>query len=488
MAGEINFGLLNTNAPLMVANAYSEGKKNRIADLLAQKQERDFADEDAVREAYKTSGGDQNALMKNLYAVGNYKAANDVQKQQLDISAKQAQVAKSMSDVAHQKTIMYRDALSNVNTPDDARTWLQAQYQDKDVAPIINSLSPIDKAMAYIPNDPQGFEQWKQKAALGMTKFTEMNKPSIHTQNNGATNDIVAVPGLGGTPSVLSSSRVSISPGQAAQLAQSDRHFKAQQENSKTGGLGSIFGSAPEATSPETAPIVQAIIEGRKALTPSEMKSPYGQGLLALVAQKDPSFDLINYNARAKMRNDAVAGKTAENIKAINTAIAHVGQLNDQMTALGNTDSAAYNTAANWLGSNVGMNKDLQGKMSSVDTTAEGVAGEMAKVFRSTGMSEGEINAWRKKFNTNTTPGAQQGVMQSAMHMLQGRMEAINDQYQKGMGTTAQPLQLLTPQSQKIFDRLSGKSSAQNQPYAQPSGNQVDHPSDINDLLKKYGG
>lgn len=202
---------------------------------------------------------------------------------------------------------------------------------------------------------------------------------------------------------------------------------------------------------------VKALAEGRMAFPVGKAaQSDYWQQMISKVAQYDPSFDAVNYSARSKTRNDIVAGKGATNIKAINTAIAHMGQLNQQMTAMGNTRSKFYNKAANYLGTKVFGNEDLQTKVADVEATAEGVSGEMAKVFRDTGMSEHEIEAWRTKFESSTTPAAQKGTMRSAVHMLYGRMDAIQDAYKTGMGTTAAPLDILTPKSKEVVDKLLG--------------------------------
>ena len=192
------------------------------------------------------------------------------------------------------------------------------------------------------------------------------------------------------------------------------------------------------------------------------LKTPYWQNMLSMVAQADPSFDAVNYNARTKTRADFTSGKSAENIKALNTAISHISDLNDAMTSLGNTDYPMYNRISNYLGEN-GGSKDLQGKLARVKTTTEGVAGEMAKVFRSAGMSEHDISAWKDRLSSDITPEAQKGTMEASMGMLYGRLEAVADQYKKGMGTTAQPLEMLTPESKIKYDKLSGKAPAKQQ-------------------------
>jgi len=220
-----------------------------------------------------------------------------------------------------------------------------------------------------------------------------------------------------------------------------------------------------------TADQVRALADGRMAFpTGKALQSAYWQKMLSAVSQYDPSFDAVNYGARAKARNDLTAGKTGENIKAINTAIAHIGQLDDQMTALDNTTSPAFNAAMNWKATHL-WGAERQEKLAAVSATAEGVAGEMAKVFRSTGMSVHEIDAWRQKFAESITPAQQRGTMQAAMHMLQGRMEAIQDQYRTGMGTTSEPLKILTPEAEKVFTKLKDmKDLPKKQPAGLPAG------------------
>jgi hypothetical protein len=213
--------------------------------------------------------------------------------------------------------------------------------------------------------------------------------------------------------------------------------------------------------SPATQAQIKALIEGRMAFpTGQAIRTPYWQNMLTMVAQQDPNFDAVNYNARAKTRSDFTSGKSAENIKALNTAISHIADLNDAMSSLNNTDYSWYNEAANYVGDKSG-NAKLQNKLAKVETTAKGVAGEMAKVFRSTGMSEKEISDWKNALKSNITPEGQKGTIEAAMAMLNGRLEAIADQYNKGMGTTAQPLEMLTPVAQKKFKRLSGISEEQ---------------------------
>jgi hypothetical protein len=60
-------------------------------------------------------------------------------------------------------------------------------------------------AARNIPADPEGFNRWKQQAALGITKFMELNKPSTMQINRSGATDVIQTPGLGGAPTTVGS-------------------------------------------------------------------------------------------------------------------------------------------------------------------------------------------------------------------------------------------------------------------------------------------
>lgn len=225
---------------------------------------------------------------------------------------------------------------------------------------------------------------------------------------------------------------------------------------------------------------VKALAEGRMQFPSGfALKSPYWQQMLTAVSQYDPGFDAMNYNARANTRKDFTSGESSKNIAAINTAMAHLGSLKKSYDALGNTDYPTYNSVANYLGKQFG-NKDIQAETTHVSANAEAVSHELAKVFRSTGMSEGEINAWKQKINTSSTPSESNAVIESALELMNGRMQALSEKYKQGMGTTKDPLELLSPEAQAAYKKLAGLNQA-----GDASQNDLSAMSD-EDLLKLH--
>lgn len=230
------------------------------------------------------------------------------------------------------------------------------------------------------------------------------------------------------------------------------------------GGTGAAGATGDAALSGVPQPIadqVKALAEGRQAFPAGfALKSPYWQNMISLVTKYDPTFDAVNYQNRAATRKDFTSGKSADNITALNTAISHLGNLSDSYAKLNNSDFPLVNKIANYAGQQLG-NQTIQKNLRTVDAESEAVAHELAKVFRSTGMSEKEIAAWKEKIQTSAAPAESKAVVDSAIELMNGRLEALGARYTQGMGTTKSGIELLTPQSKSTIERLAGGKVSQ---------------------------
>lgn len=121
------------------------------------------------------------------------------------------------------KTKYFRDALANVNNPDDARTWTAAVYSDPNLGPVFKGMgTTLEQAVAKVPTDPAAFNSWKQQAALGATKFVELNKPHFVTQDLNGKTQVLSMPGLGGAAGVVpgTAQAKTLTPGEARTASQ----------------------------------------------------------------------------------------------------------------------------------------------------------------------------------------------------------------------------------------------------------------------------
>jgi hypothetical protein len=205
-----------------------------------------------------------------------------------------------------------------------------------------------------------------------------------------------------------------------------------------------------------TAALVQALADGRKAFpTGMALKTPYWQNILQHVANFDPGFDEVNYTSRAATRKDFTSGKAANNIRALNTAIGHLGHLEEQ---IGGTASHGF-TPLNAV-ENAGRRMTGDSGPTNFDTTVSALAGELTAVYRGSGGAEADIQRYVSQLSPNASREQKEGAIRNIVGLLKSRLDALNDQYRQGMGTTAKPLQLLDPQAQKIVHHLGGFDDA----------------------------
>ena len=241
---------------------------------------------------------------------------------------------------------------------------------------------------------------------------------------------------------------------------------------------------------PYVAAQVKALDQGRMAFPSGfAMKTPYWQTRLNLVAAYDPSFDAVNYNARAKARNDFTSGKSAANITSFNTAIGHLDNLDKSIDALNNTAYPAWNRVANWSATQTG---DINFQKAQKDFMAakQAVTDELTRAFRGSGGNVHDIVGWEQTLNEADSPQALHEAVKTAVNLLRSRVESVGDQYNRGMGTTRDPLTLLSPHAQDTVGRLTGEK--QQAPSVDPRDasalrQNANNPAAAAAIDKKYG-
>jgi len=207
---------------------------------------------------------------------------------------------------------------------------------------------------------------------------------------------------------------------------------------------------------PQAAAQVKALADGRMAFpTGTALKSPYWQGMLSAVSQYDPQFDAVNYNARAKTRSDFTSGKSANNIKALNTLAGHVAELQHAVNSLGGTDYPLVNSVRNAALSATGDTR-----LSTLNAAKTAVANELTTVFRGSGGAEADVQGWLKQLDEAKSPGQLNASIRQIGALVESRIQALQEQYTQGMGTTRAGRAFVTPANQRFFDDLLGHQSA----------------------------
>lgn len=206
---------------------------------------------------------------------------------------------------------------------------------------------------------------------------------------------------------------------------------------------------------PAVASQVKMLAQGKMQVPAgASLRNPQINQLIQLAAQYDPTFDAVDYQTRYKTAQDfAPQGKSGQNITALNTAMGHLAGLQEAMSKLNNFGGAGtpLNAPINAIEQYFG-----DPRQTDVAMHANAVAGELAKVFRSTGMSEADINSWKSQLGQNLSPEQQAQVIKSGIDLMNSRLEAIGDAYTRGMGKVSNGVELLSPDAQKAYASLTG--------------------------------
>ena len=204
---------------------------------------------------------------------------------------------------------------------------------------------------------------------------------------------------------------------------------------------------------------VKALSEGRQPLpTGFALKQPHWIQVMGALGHYDPGFDFADAGARVKTRASFASGPDSDNIKNIGTAIHHLHKLKADYAALNNTRFSSVNWVENAVLPALG-GQQTQKNVAAVETDAKAVAHELAGVFRKTGMSEAEIKDWQDSITTSATPATSDSIINSALDLMDGRLYEVGQKYNRGMGTTKDPMELLSPEDRKLYVQLHGGQS-----------------------------
>lgn len=187
-------------------------QQGKLGELQYKQAQQAMTADERIRALFSTN---PNATSAEVMGIDPTKGLA-LRKAEQESETHRSTIAKNNADVVTKTVAQYRDQLANVNDPQSAAQWVSAQYSDPTLKDVVSRMGPMEQAIANIPQEPQAFQQWRQQQALGMTKFTELNKPHVTTQNLGGTERMVATPGLGGTPTVLSETAKTMTPGEIA--------------------------------------------------------------------------------------------------------------------------------------------------------------------------------------------------------------------------------------------------------------------------------
>ncbi len=437
--------------------------QNRLADLTFADNQRDRAGENSLSQllAAGKSGDDvvrglaEQGYGKSGLAYGKQflerqKATADIGKVGADTDHVKAQTAETQAKVVNLAAQQHRDAIGLVNDRETAAGWLQSLYSDPRLKDLVGaSGTTVDQAIARIPSDAAGFENWKMQAALNGEKLIAMTTPDANARLSAKT-------------SSENSKRSAASSKYAADSSAGTAGARLAFDKSKEEG------NAPSDLSESS---VDAIGQGRmKAPTGYALRNPKIANLMDRVNAKYPNFDATEYDAKQKAMRDFSTGTPGNSIRSFSTATDHLAQLDQLVDALGNGNVPLANKIANTVAQNTG---------STAPTNFDAVKGIVAKeVLKSIVAGGGGVEERQELShlldNAKTTKQLK-GVIGGYLHLMSAQKDNLEQQYELSTGR------------KDAKTRFNYKKEAATVPNpVAPSASAV--PSDIDALLKKHGG
>jgi hypothetical protein len=142
----------------------------QMAQVMAIRQaQQGYESENAVKDFYAQGGDLSTAEGRRKLMAQTGSAGSKLIGQQSEITARDLG--------STEKAIkLYKDQVGNVTDSASAASLLTAVYSNPLTRPFVESMAPLDKALASIPNDPVKLEQWKRGFGLTANKlFVDAN-------------------------------------------------------------------------------------------------------------------------------------------------------------------------------------------------------------------------------------------------------------------------------------------------------------------------
>lgn len=209
-----------------IAQIQNAQNQNAMAQYQLATAQREQESVNALNNAYaaaydpKTGQIDANALRKSLAGGGFGSKLPAVEKGLLELGKLKTETQTAETKLIDEKLKQSRGLLEGVTTPEQYIAWHEANHKDPILGPMlaargITAEQSRARIMDAITKGPAEFQKLVNESKLGTEKFMELNKPHYITENLGGTSKVSALPGLGGAPTVVSTTKKTMTPGEA---------------------------------------------------------------------------------------------------------------------------------------------------------------------------------------------------------------------------------------------------------------------------------
>ncbi len=181
------------------------------------------------------------------------------------------------------------------------------------------------------------------------------------------------------------------------------------------------------------------------------LREPEWQEAMRRATQKRPDWSAADYNNRQKLRQGFTSGKEAANIRSLNTAIGHLGSLQEAGKNLGNSSVGFVNQVGNWFANQTG---DPRIKAYTIPQT--GLKEELGNLFHG-GPSEKAAESWATQMDVNGGDDIQAQIVKGIAELMGSRGIELTDQYNRAGYRPGETTPVLSDHAVEILKRLGAE-------------------------------
>lgn len=151
---------LDTNIALGVKPIEQPNMLAQMGQMMQMRQmQQGYESENALRDFY-AQGGDLSTAEGKRQLMSRAPGAG------MKLIGQQSEISARDINTAEKSLAMMKNQAGMIRTPQDAANWLTSFYKNPLTRPYVESIAPMDQALAAIPNDPAGLETWLKRSSL----------------------------------------------------------------------------------------------------------------------------------------------------------------------------------------------------------------------------------------------------------------------------------------------------------------------------------
>ncbi len=225
-------------------------------------------------------------------------------------------------------------------------------------------------------------------------------------------------------------------------------------------GLSGSAAVAPQAT-PSGQPNAQVvnqnataalIAQGDAPIDANMVNTPAGQRVISEAQQINPKVSATTYPTVKAFTQ----GAQGDVIRHMNVAVQHLGVLGQLASALKSGNDRAINASRQAFQKQFGSPAPT-----SFNAAKQLIADEIQRAVSGGAGTEGDRAELMKSLSAANSPKQLGGVINTFDHLMYGQLQGLQKQYEAGSGLNNFQERFLTPQSRKLFTRITTISQAQ---------------------------